>query len=116
MIIFKSPTNLKKEWNLYLKSQDEMKEIYYEDEKIEDEYFINGVTEFATSNVYIDKDINGFLFKKTIRHELMHVYLYDMGKNKIRYTEDEVAEIMSDAAPLICELTHKVMLQIKENK
>lgn len=112
MFTFRSPADLKKTWKLYLKSPKEMIEIFYEDTEPEDGCSVNGITEFPTSKVYINKNINGFLLKKTIIHELMHIYLWDSGKNKSYYSADEVSEIFEVAAPLICKIKDEVVLKL----
>lgn len=112
MLTFKSPIDSKKIWKLYLKSPKEMIELFYEDTEPKDGYSINGITEFPTSKVYINKRINGFLLIKTLKHELMHVYLYDSKKNQALYTQEEVTEIISDAAPLICNTVDEILFKL----
>ena len=113
MITFKSPATSKKRWKLYLKSPKEMLDIYYEDTEPEDGYSVHGITEYATSTIYINKNIDGFLLLKTIRHELMHVYLWDLEKNGTFYTDEEVSEIIGISAPLICKTADEILSKIR---
>ena len=115
MFTFKSPVKKKKKWKVYLKSPKEMIDIYYEDTEPEDGYTVNGITDFTTDNVYINNELDGFLLMKTIRHELMHVYLWDLEKNDYHFSDEEVVEIMSVAAPLICEIANEIAKKIKRN-
>ena len=114
MLTFKSPAISEKTWKLCLKSKKEMLNIYYENTEPEDRYSVYGITEYAISTVYIDKDIDGFLLVKTLRHELMHIYLWDLEKNGKYYTEDEVSEILEVSAPLICEKADELLSRLKE--
>lgn len=116
MFTFESPATSKKNWKLYLKSQKEMLNIYYEDTEPKEDSHLNGITEYPTATVYIDKDIDGFCLIKTLRHELMHVYLWDVGKNGSYYWEDEICEIMSVVAPLICKTADDIALKIKKKQ
>lgn len=115
MFIFNSPAIPEKTWKLYLKSKNEMLNIYYEDTEPEDRHTVFGITEYATSTVYIAKDIESFFLLKILRHELMHVYLWDLEKNGKRYTEDEITEILEVAAPLICKIADELAFKIEKN-
>lgn len=114
MITFKSFVNSEKTWKLCLKSQKEMTDIYYQDTEPETGVSTFGITEYPTTTVYIDKGLDGFLLMKTLRHELMHIYLWEIGKNASYYWEDEICDIISEIAPLICETAEKLALQIKK--
>lgn len=113
MVTFKSPATSQKSWKLYLKSPKEMLDIYYEDTEPEDGYSVHGITEYATSTIYINKDIEGFLLIKTLRHELMHVYLWDLEKNGNYYSDEEVSEIICIAAPLICKTADEILSKLR---
>lgn len=113
MITFNLLVNNSSKWNLYLKNDSEMKNIYYGDQEPEDGMSINGVTEYITSSVYISKKLNGFMLIKTLRHELMHIYLYELGKRDAFYSEDEVCEILADAMPIIDKTTDEILLKLR---
>lgn len=114
MLTFKSPANSDNTWKLYLRTNKEMVDIFYEGTEPEDGTCFFGITEYPTSKVYINKDLDGFLLLKTLRHELMHIYLWEIGKKKDDYTEDEVCEAMSVVAPLICKIADDIALRLKK--
>lgn len=111
MIKFNSPVISENIWNLYFKTREEMTKIYYEDVTPEDDMRINGITEYATSNVYIDKELRGFILEKTLRHELMHIYLWETGQQARVYNEEELCDLISTAAPIICKTVDDIMLK-----
>lgn len=115
MIEFNSPAIDKNIWKLEFRSNKELSDIFYEDEEKEEGQSFFGITEYPTSTVYINKDIDGFLLKKTLRHELMHIYLWEMENKKYLYKEDEVCELMSAIAPLICKTADELLLKLKEH-
>lgn len=114
MITFNLLTNPKNVWKVHLKSNEEMVDIFYENEEQTSGESFFGITEYQTSTVYINKDINGFLLIKALRHELMHIYLWEIDKNGTVYSNDEVCEIMSEVAPLICQKAEEIALKVKE--
>lgn len=114
MITFNSFVNKEKKWELYLKNDKEMTDIYYENQEPEDGMSLNGITEFLTSKVYINEKLDGFVLIKTLMHELMHVYLYEIDKRDIYYSEDEVCEILADATPLIFNRVEEIISKMKK--
>lgn len=114
MFTFKSPAISKNTWKLYFKPREEMLKIFYEDTEPEENSRILGVTDYKNSTVYIDKELNGFILVKTLRHELMHIYLWETKKKKYLYNETEICEIISVATPLICKLTDNIILRLKK--
>ena len=113
MLTFDSFVNKEKKWELYLKNDKEMEDIYYEDQEKEEGKTLHGITEFLTSKVYINEKLNGFVLIKTLRHELMHIYLYEIDKRDIFYSEDEVCEILADAIPLINTRVGEIISKMK---
>lgn len=116
MITFKSPVTPKSIWNLCFKNSKEMNDIFYEDAEPEEGQTLFGLTDYLALKVYINEDLDGFLLKKTIRHELMHIYLWEKEKNNSLYNDDEICEIMSIAAPLICNRTDEIISEIKKER
>jgi len=52
---------------------------------------------------------------KVLRHELTHVYLWEIGNQaRENYTEEEIADFMSIAAPSICKTADDIILRLKE--
>lgn len=110
---FNSPTNPEKVWKISLKTQTEMKNIFYKDNEPKNDEKILGITEYETSTIYIDEELDDFLLKKVLRHELMHVYLFESNKIKFIYTESDVCKITSKVAPLICKTVDDIVSKIK---
>ena len=114
MFTFKSPANQKNIWKLCFRNRKEMDDIYYEDRTPEEGVRIYGVTDYTESTVYIDKDLDGFPLVKTLRHELAHVYLWETGNQGHTYDEEEMADFMSVAGPVICKTVDDITLRLKE--
>lgn len=111
---FKSPTNSKNIWTLCFRGREEMNRIFYEGKSTEDNGRLFGITEFVSSTIYIDKDLDGFVLAKTLRHELSHVYLWETGQQDRIMNEEEVCEFMSIAIPAIQKTTDEILLRLKE--
>jgi hypothetical protein len=111
---FKSPAISKNIWKLCFRDRDEMNRIFYEGRAPEDDTRIHGITEYVTSTIYIDKDLDGFLLAKTLRHELTHVYLWETGQQSRINNEEETCDLLSVAAPAICKTTDEILLRLKE--
>lgn len=112
---FKSPAISKNIWKLCFKSQEEMDRIYYEGRQPEDGTRIHGITEYISQTIFIDKELDGFPLVKVLRHELTHIYLWETGQQgREKYTEEDICDIMSIAAPVICKTTDEIILRLKE--
>lgn len=111
---FKSPAISKNIWKLCFRGKEEMNRIFYEGRTPDDDTRIHGITEYITSTIYIDKDLDGFLLAKTLRHELTHVYLWETGQQGRTNNEEETCDLLSVAAPAICKTTDEIILRLKE--
>lgn len=114
MFSFKSPVNKNNIWKLCFRDKDEMNRIYYENKPTEEDTRICGITEYITQTVYIDKDIDGFLLAKTLRHEITHIYLWETGQQGRLMNEEEIADFIGVAAPTICKCANEIMLRLRE--
>lgn len=114
MFTFLSPVNQKNIWKLCFKSRKEMNDIYYENKSVDQEVRIHGITEYVTQTIYIDKDLDGFLLGKILRHELTHIYLWETGQQDRVLNEEETADFMSVAGPVICKCADNIMLRLRE--
>jgi hypothetical protein len=114
MFTFKSPAIPKNIWKLCFRNEKEMNDIFYEGKQPEDDARIHGITEYITSTIYIDKQLDGFLLGKALRHELMHIYLWETGQQGRDYTEEEVCDLMSVAGPLVNRCADEIMLRLRE--
>ena len=91
-----------------------MNQIYYENRPIDNETRIHGLTDYITQTIYIDKDLDGFLLGKALRHELTHVYLWETGQQDRVMNEEETADLMSVAGPVVCKCADDIMLRLRE--
>lgn len=115
MFTFKSPALPKNVWKLCFRDREEMNRIFYEGRTPDEEARIHGITEYTTQTVYIDKDLDGFILAKALRHELTHVYLWETGQQgREKYDEEEICDIMSVAAPAICKSVDEILLRLRE--
>lgn len=111
---FTSPINPKNIWTLCFKDRNEMNRIFYEDRPIDQETRLFGLTEYVSQTIYVDKDLDGFLLGKTLRHELTHIYLWETGQQDRILNEEETADFMSVAAPIITKTAEEIMLRLRE--
>lgn len=114
MFTFKSPAIPKNIWKLCFRDRAEMTKIYYENRTPDEEVRIHGITEYVTSTIYIDKELDGFLLIKALRHELTHVYLWETGQQGRIFNEEELCDIMSVAAPAIYKTAEEIVFRLKE--
>lgn len=114
MFTFKSPAISKNIWKLCFRNRDEINRIYYEGKTPDENTRIHGITEFITSTVYIDKELDGFALSKALRHELTHIYLWETGQQDRVMNEEEVCDFMSVAAPIIYKTADEIVLRLKE--
>ena len=115
MFTFTSPINSKNIWKLCFRSKEEMNKIFYENKQPDDPRIrLFGITEFVTQTVYIDKEIDGYTLGKTLRHELTHIYLWETGQQDRVMNEEEIADFMGVAAPIITKVADDIMLRLRE--
>ena len=114
MFEFKSPVNSKNIWKLCFRNRDEMNKIFYENRPIDQEARIHGITEYITQTIYIDKELDGYLLGKALRHELTHIYLWETGQQDMMKNEEETADFISVAGPVICKTADEIMLRLRE--
>lgn len=111
---FKSPANPKNIWKLCFRDRAEMNRIYYENRTPDENARLHGITEFISQTVYIDKELDGFLLVKALRHELTHIWLWETGQQDRVLNEEETCDLMSVAAPIICKSVDEIILRLKE--
>lgn len=111
---FKSPANQKNIWKLCFRDKEDMNRIFYENKPADQEARLHGITEFITQTIYIDKELDGFLLGKTLRHELTHVYLWETGQQDRVMNEEEQCDFVSVAAPIITKAANDIMLRLRE--
>lgn len=114
MFTFSSPVNPKNIWKLCFRDRKEMNNIFYEGRTPDEETRLHGITEYITQTVYIDKELDGFLLSKALRHELTHIYLWETGQQDRLMNEEEQCDFLSVAAPVICKAVDNIVLRLKE--
>lgn len=114
MFTFKSPAIPKNIWKLCFRDREEMNRIYYENRTPDEGTRLHGITEFITSTVYIDKELDGFTLVKALRHELTHIYLWETGQQDRVMNEEEICDFMSVAAPIIYKTADEIVFRLKE--
>lgn len=97
-------------WNIKtLLTQDEMKELYCGRTK-EDVDYVFGFTDYHLKKIYLDCEPCNLI--KTLRHELLHAYIWEYTARHETYSEEELCNIYSCAAPII----EKVVKDYEDNR
>ena len=91
-----------------------MNDLFYENKPVDENTRINGITEYITQTIFIDKELDGYILGKTLRHELMHIYLWETGQQDRVINEEETADLVSVAAPMIVKTADEIMLRLRE--
>lgn len=115
MFTFNSPVISENVWKICFKSQEEMIKIYYEGREEEKKEKKEGMIEYISFTIYIDKDLDDASLLKTLRKQLMRIYLWETGQQDHMFTEEEFCDLNSVAAPLICKTANEIASRLKEN-
>ena len=113
MFTFNSPVIHENIWKISLKSNKELRKIYFEGRKEEKKEDIGGIIEYATSTIYLDMDLNDELLGRALRKQLMNLYLWETGQQNRLFTEEEFCDLTSVAAPLICKTADEILSKIR---
>lgn len=114
MITFDSPTIPDKKWKICFKSKKEMSQLYYGEQYKDNKEIVFGITDFDDVIVYLNKEIKGFVLSKTLKHELMHVFLFDSEKRSYLYSNENASELINMAAPYVYNTSTEILLKIKD--
>lgn len=114
MFTFKSLVIPKNIWKLCFRDKKEITKIFYKNKISSEESQIYGVIDYVTSTIYIDKELDGFLLAKTLRHELTHIYLWETGQQNRIYNEEEICNLISVASPIISKTVDEIIFRLKE--
>lgn len=114
MFEFESPAISKNRWKLCFREPKVLYDMYYENRTPEEGCEFFGLTEYKTMTVYINKNLDGFILAKTLRHELMHIYLWETGQQGRKYVEEDICDITSVASPAINAVVDNILLRLKE--
>jgi len=95
------------EWEVKEISNADMQDKYCLDDK-----FTHGATIYSENIIYINKDSKNIL--RTLKHELMHVWLFEYGHNQDEkeFNNEDVCEIVASSNDFINE----VVGQYKQDK
>lgn len=115
MFTFNSPVIRENIWKIDFKTKEELKRIYYEAKEAENKEEIDGIIEFRTFTIYLNKDLDEVSLKKILRKKLVNLYLWETGQQDHRYTEEEFCDLVSVLAPLICKSADDILLNIKRD-
>lgn len=116
MIKFNSPVIHENIWKIYLKTNKEVSDFYYEDKKNVEKEKIYSVIEYRTSTIYIDKELDDNSTLKALRKKLVNLYLWETGQQDHSFNEEEFCDLASVSIPLIYKIAENLLLKIKEEK
>lgn len=115
MFTFNSPVIYENIWKISLKTNKELRKIYFEGRKEEKKEELGGILEYSSSTIYIDKDLDDDLLGRALRKQLMNLYLWETGQQDHLFTEEEFCDLTSVAAPLICKTADNIILMLKKD-
>lgn len=115
MLEFYSPVIHENVWKISLKTNKELRKIYFEGRKEEKKEELGGVIEYSSSTIYIDKELDDDLLGRALRKQLMNLYLWETGQQDHLFTEEEFCDLTSVAAPLICKTADNIILMLKKD-
>lgn len=115
MLEFYSPVIHENIWKISLKTNKELRKIYFEGRKEEKKEELGGIIEYSSSTIYIDKDLDDDLLERALRKQLMNLYLWETGQQDHLFTEEEFCDLTSVAAPLICKTADNIILMLKKD-
>lgn len=115
MLEFYSPVIHENVWKISLKTNKELRKIYFEGRKEEKKEELGGIIEYSSSTIYIDKDLDDDLLERALRKQLMNLYLWETGQQDHLFTEEEFCDLTSVAAPLICKTADNIILMLKKD-
>lgn len=115
MLEFYSPVIHENVWKISLKTNKELRKIYFEGRKEEKEEELGGIIEYSSSTIYIDKELDDDLLGRALRKQLVNLYLWETGQQDHLFTEEEFCDLTSVVAPLICKTADNIILMLKKD-
>lgn len=101
------------EWTIKEEESRKLKELY-EKEMKENTYFVFGLTNKAQHLIYINKDMCEEQKIKTLKHELMHCYIWEYGLyNVMEMNEEVICDIVASSNDFVNEVVNQYR---KENE
>lgn len=101
-----------REWyieEVYIKTiREEYNKDLPDNSKVGENYFFYGLTTLSKQRILLNKDIHIERKKKTLYHELMHVYKdVFIGSEDRKYTEEDLCDISANSHDIIHEIVEK---------
>lgn len=94
-------------WNIELKDKDELIKLY-EQQYDEKAYYVFGVTVKHNQCIYINKDVCIEQQIKTLKHELTHCYIWEMGLYNVpNFNEEMVCDLVASINDFITDIVDK---------
>lgn len=75
-----------------------------------------GVCDNNTHTIYIDNDINGFLLKRVICHELTHAAMFSYGIDLSIEQEELFADLIATYGEEIIDITNALFKSLKRDR
>ena len=113
MLEFYSPVIHENVWKISLKTNKELRKIYFEGRKEEKEEELEGIIEYSSSTIYIDKELDDDLLGRALRKQLVNLYLWETGQQAHLFTEEEFCDLTTVAAPLICKTADEILSKLR---
>ena len=94
------------EWEIKEISNADMQDKFCLDDK-----FTHGITIYSENTIYLNKDSKNML--KTLKHELMHAWLFEYGHNQDEkeFNNEDICEIVACSNDFINEVVEKYRKQ-----
>lgn len=97
------------EWTIKEEESRKLKELY-EKEMKENTYFVFGLTNKAQHLIYINKDMCEEQKIKTLKHELMHCYIWEYGLyNVMEMNEEVICDIVASSNDFVNEVVNQYL-------
>lgn len=96
-------------WKIEPKANEELKQIWNKSQK-EDVTELFGVTLFKEHKIHFDEDMCIEEVEQTLKHELMHAYLWSIGARSFsQFDEEDICNFSGAASSIINTIVKKYM-------
>ena len=103
--------------NSYYEIKEVSQEELQEEITAETDGYYYGQTRFRKQQILIDKDLTYERKKKTLYHELMHVYIREyISTRDIELTEEMLCDVSANAHDIIHEIVEKYFMNTRNYK
>lgn len=92
-------------WEIKEMTKDELIQLYQDNLKEEDVYYVFGVTIKPTHKIYINKDMCNEQKIKTLKHELTHCFIWEYGLYNVdNVNEETICDLVASSNDFINEV------------